>query len=162
MAHAAGEGARLVVDPVLFDFHAPQPVAGRRADIAVVSVADRHQPLADIGAGRNRHPQAIGGVLVDETPVGAHEEAALRLAHAREVPILAIAHVVLDDAGGGHQPGREAGKQGGLAGTGFSDDGEHFARIKFEGDVAAADAASIEFRDVTDFQKRHGAHSAAS
>ena len=67
------------------DLDARQPVDRGGADLAVVAVADRHQPLADIGAGRDRHAQAVGRVLVDEAPVGAHQEAALGLAHAVEV-----------------------------------------------------------------------------
>ena len=53
LAHAAGEGARLVVDAVGVDLDAAEPVERRGADAAVVAVADRHQPLADIGAGRD-------------------------------------------------------------------------------------------------------------
>jgi hypothetical protein len=36
-----------------------------------VAIPDRHQSLADIGAGGNGHAQAIGRVLVYEAPVGA-------------------------------------------------------------------------------------------
>ena len=76
LTHAAREGARLVVDAIGFDLDPPEPVDRSGADAAVMPVADRHQPLADIGAGRDAHAQAIGRVLVDEAPVGAHQEAA--------------------------------------------------------------------------------------
>ena len=81
-----------------------EPVDRGRADVAVVAVADRHQPLADIGAGRDRHAQAVGRVLVDEAPVGAHQEAALGLAQLVEVAEVAVAHAVADGAGGRRQP----------------------------------------------------------
>ena len=55
LAHAAGKGARLVVDAVETDLDPAEPVARRLADPAIVPVTDRHQALADIGAGRDRH-----------------------------------------------------------------------------------------------------------
>jgi hypothetical protein len=44
---------------------------------AVVALADRHQPLADIGAGADVHAQAVARVLMHEAPVGAREHAPL-------------------------------------------------------------------------------------
>ena len=132
LAHAAGEGAGFVVDAVVADLDPRQPVDRGLADLAVVPVADRHQPLADIGAGRHRHAQPVGRVLVDETPVGAHQEAALRLAHAVEVAERAVAHAVGDRAGSRRQPRREAVEQRRLARAGFADDRQHFARPQLE------------------------------
>ena len=72
LAHAAGIGARLVVDAVaLISTRPSQSIAGV-ADLAVVAVADRHQALADIGAGADtvmRRPSRR--VLVHEPPFGA-------------------------------------------------------------------------------------------
>jgi hypothetical protein len=144
LAHAAGEGARLVVDAVGADLDAAEPVARRLADIAVVALANGHQSLADICAGRNRHAQAIRRVLVHEAPVRAHEEAALGLAHAGKIAHPAVAHPVLDGAGSRHQAGGEAVEQRRLAGAGFADDGQHFAGPEIEGDVLAADAGAVE------------------
>eukprot|EP01132_Coremiostelium_polycephalum_P009853 gene9854-12088_t len=48
-------------------------------------VADGHQPLADIGTGGDCHPQPIGRILMHETPIGAHEKAAFRLAQPVEI-----------------------------------------------------------------------------
>ena len=44
--------------------------------------AHRHQPFADIGAGRDRHPQALRGVLVHIAPVGAEQKTALGFTEA--------------------------------------------------------------------------------
>ena len=118
-----------------------------------MAVADRHQPLADIGAGRDRHAQAVGGVLVDEAPVGAHQEAALRLAHAVEIAKRAVAHAVGDRAGGRHHPGRDAVEQRRLARAGLADHGQHLARPQLEGDILAADARAIEFGERIDAEK---------
>ena len=95
LAHAAGEGARLIVDAVLGDLDAPQPLDRGRADAAVVPVADRHHALADIGAGGDGHAQPVGRVLVHEAPVGPHQEAALGLAEVVEVAPCAVAHPVV-------------------------------------------------------------------
>ncbi len=80
LPHAARIGPRRVVDALGIDLDALQP--GRRgiADAAVVVPAHRHQPLADIGAGRDRHPQSQRGVLVHIAPVGAEQKAALGFA----------------------------------------------------------------------------------
>jgi hypothetical protein len=110
-----------------------------------VPVPDGHQPLADVGAGRHRHAQAVGRVLVDEAPVGAHQEAPLGLAHVIEVAVAAVTHVVFDAAGGRHQPGGQAIQQRRLAGARLADDRQHLAGPEFEGDIAAADALAVEF-----------------
>ncbi len=107
LLHAAGKGARLIVDPVGLDLDPAEPVECGAADAAVVPLADRHQPLADIGAGRDRHAQPVGRVLVDEAPIGAHQQAALGLAHPVEVAEGAVAHAVADRAASGQQSRRE-------------------------------------------------------
>jgi hypothetical protein len=99
---------------------------------------------------------------VHETPVRAHQEAAFRLAHAGEVAHLAVAHAVFDGARGRHQAGGEAVEQRRLAGAGFADDRQDFARPEIEGDILAADARAVEFRDVADFESGVVGHSAAS
>ncbi len=72
LAHAARKGGRRIVDAVGGDLDAPQPFERVLANAPVVALADRHQPLADVAAGRNAHAQAARRVLVDEAPVGAH------------------------------------------------------------------------------------------
>jgi hypothetical protein len=74
LAHAAGKGARLIVYAVNTDFDPAEPVGRGFADIAVMALADGHQPLADIGARGYAHPQPVGGILVHEAPVGAHQK----------------------------------------------------------------------------------------
>ena len=53
-----------------------------------MALADGHQPLADIGAGRHPHAQAVARVLVDKSPIGAHQQAPLGLADAVDVQVL--------------------------------------------------------------------------
>ena len=85
LAHAARKRGRLVVDAVLVDLDAAEPVGRCVADAAVMPLADRHQPLADVRAGRDAHAQPVDRVLVDEAPVGAHQEAPLGLAEIGEI-----------------------------------------------------------------------------
>ncbi|QTK80021.1 hypothetical protein AT6N2_C2404 [Agrobacterium tumefaciens] len=115
LAHAAREGARLVVDTVGADFHPLQPFAGRLTDIAVMPVAHGHQPLANIRASRHRHAQPICGVLVHETPVGPHQETPFGFSHVVKVTHGAVAHAIFHAACRWHQPGRNAVEKGRLA-----------------------------------------------
>ena len=61
---------------------------------AVVAVAERHQPLADVAAGGDVHAQAARGVLVHEAPIGAHQGAPLGFAAARQVARGAVAQAI--------------------------------------------------------------------
>ena len=128
-----------------------------------MAVADRHQPLADIGAGRDRHAQPVGRVLVDEAPVGAHQEAPLGLAHAVEVaarrrracgsrrcPSVGISRVE-------RQLSSVVLPEPDSPTTASTSPGQSSKR-----DVAAADAAAVEFGHAAYAQKRWIAHSAAS
>ena len=63
-------------------------------DAAVVTPADRHQPLADIGAGRHPHAQALRRILMHEAPVGAEQKAPLGLAETGKIPQHAVAHAI--------------------------------------------------------------------
>jgi hypothetical protein len=150
LAHAAGEGARLVVDPVLIDLDPAEPVDRGSADIAVMPVPDRHQPLADIGAGRDRHPQAVDRVLVHEAPVGAHQITPLGLRHLVDVAACTIAHPVVNRAAGRRQPRGNAIEQRRLAGAGFADDRQHLARPEVETDIRAADPVAVDPGDAVD------------
>jgi hypothetical protein len=77
-----------------------QPVLGLAADGAVVTRADRHQPFADVAAGTHVHAQAVARVLHDHAPVGAQQQAALRLGERIDIGQPAAAQVVLDNAVG--------------------------------------------------------------
>ena len=94
LPHAAGKGRGRVVDAVGGDLDPLQPLSARRADAAVVAFADRHQPLADIGAGGDVHAQASRGILMHKAPVGAHQRAPLGFAERREIAQRAVAHAV--------------------------------------------------------------------
>ena len=83
LAHAAGEGAGLVVNAVGGDFHLFEPVAGGLSDITIMALADGHQPLAHIGPGGDAHAQAIGRILMNKAPIGAHQEAFFCLVHGQ-------------------------------------------------------------------------------
>ncbi|MNL55005.1 hypothetical protein D3C87_1783840 [compost metagenome] len=99
---------------------------------------------------------------MNETPVGAHQEPAIGLAHVIEIAEIAVAHPVLDAAGGGQKTSGDAVQKRRLARTGFAHDRQHFTRPKLEIDILAADPAAVEFRHAADFQKRGIGHSAAS
>src|SRR5437870_1760142 len=81
-------------------------------------------------------------------PVGAHQKTPFGLAHMIEVAHRAIAHAIFHAARRWHQPGGNAIEQRGFARTGFTDDRQHLARIKLEGDVAATGAVAVIFGNV--------------
>src|SRR4029077_8918685 len=85
LTHAAGISVRRLVDPPGVDLDAGEPIARGAADAAVVAPADRHQPLADIGARGHRHAQAHSWILMHVAPVGAKQEAPLRLAERDKI-----------------------------------------------------------------------------
>ena len=62
--------------------------------------ADRHQALADIAAGGDAHAEPVAGILPDEAPIGAQQEAALGLAQLEEILRTAVAPPVEDRAAG--------------------------------------------------------------
>jgi hypothetical protein len=45
--------------------------------------ADRHQPLADIGSGGDRHAETHGRILMHIPPVGAEQKTPLGFAEGR-------------------------------------------------------------------------------
>ena len=50
-----------------------------------MTITDRHQAFADIGPGTDIHAQSIAGILVDEGPVGAHQQSTLRFGHLIDI-----------------------------------------------------------------------------
>src|SRR5665213_1217263 len=88
-----------MVYPRPVDLDALKPVGGVAADPAVMPPADRHQPLADVGAAGHRHAKTHRRVLMDEAPVGAREKTEFGLAKRREIARDAVAHPVEDAAG---------------------------------------------------------------
>ena len=72
-----------------------------------MAIAQRHQPLADVAAGRHVHAQPARGVLMHEAPVGAHQRSAFGLAHAGKVAHGAVAAAIADHAGIGFQQARD-------------------------------------------------------
>ena len=53
--------------------------------------AQAHQALPHIGPGRHVHAQTIGRVLMHKAPVGACQQALLRLAHGIHILQLTLA-----------------------------------------------------------------------
>ena len=155
---AHNHGARLVVDAVGADLHPFKPGKRLLADIAIVPVANSHQALADIGTGRNRHAQAIGGVLVHKAPVCAHQHPQVGFLHVRQIGHDAIAHAVEHVAAGQRQARGNAVQQRCLPGAGFAGYGEHFAGPQVEGDVPAAGPRTVGFRYGANGEKRFGVH----
>ena len=111
------------------------------ADPAVMVPADRHQPLADIGAGRHRHAQALRRILMHIAPVGAEQKAPLGLAKLGEIAHHAVAHPVRDSPGVRRKLRRQQLQQRGLARAGFADHRQHLAGIERERNVAAGRSA---------------------
>ena len=61
LAHSPGIGPGSVVEPVGGEFRRGlEPLGGGRANAAVVAIAERHQALTDVAAGRTlmRRPRA--------------------------------------------------------------------------------------------------------
>ena len=117
LQHAAGEGARHVVDAIGVDLHLGQPVDRLRADVAVVPRALRHQPLADIAAGGDVHAQVLPRVLMHEAPIGTMQRAQRRRRHRVHVVQMAGGIAIPDGAGIRRQTARKHVQQRGLAGA---------------------------------------------
>ena len=120
---------------------------GRRgvSDPAIVIPAHRHQPLADIGAGRHRHPQAQRGILMHIAPVGAKQKPPLGFAEGCEIAHHAVAHPVRHTPRARRQLRRQQLQQRRLARAGFADDRQHLAGIERKGHVAAGRQPAIGF-----------------
>src|SRR5262249_7036742 len=94
LTHPAGVGVRRVVDPPDIDLDAAEPVARSATDLTVMTPADRHQPLADIGARGHAHAQTHSGILLHVAPIGAKQERARRLAERGKAARRSIAHAI--------------------------------------------------------------------
>ena len=112
--------------------------------------ADRHQPLADIAAGRDAHAQAVAGILAHEPPIGAEQEAALRLAHGEEIADRAVALAIPDLARRRRDLGREQAEQRRLARARFADHRDDLALMDIEADIDAADPAAVGLAEAMD------------
>ena len=126
------------------------------AQVAVVALAQAHQALADVGAGRDVHAQAVGRLLVHEAPVGAGEQALLGLAHGVHIVEPAVAALEQDLSGVGAQAGGERVEQRGLARAGFADDGQHLAGPEFERGLVQSDLLAVAFADALCAQQGGG------
>ncbi len=102
-----------------------------------MAMANGHQPLADITAGRDIHAQAERGVLMDEAPVSPEQQAAFCLGEREDLAGLAVAHAVGDVAGVGPQATGEHVQECRFSGARLADDGEHFAFLDREADALA-------------------------
>ena len=85
-----------------------------------------HEPLADIGAGTDRHAQAVAGMLVDEAQFGTQQTAALGFIQAVDIQHLAVGCRIMDMPGGRFQAAGKHVQQRALAGAGFAHDAEDF------------------------------------
>ncbi|MNS79189.1 hypothetical protein D3C72_1128360 [compost metagenome] len=81
LLHAAGKGGRQIVKARQRDLNVFQPLPGLTADVAIVALADGHQPFADVAAGGNLGPQPVERVLMHYAPVGAQQAAAIAFRH---------------------------------------------------------------------------------
>ena len=107
-----------------------------------------HEPLADIGAGTDRHAQAVAGMLVDEAQFGTQQTAALGFIQAVDIQYLAVSCRVVDIPGGRFQTAGKHVQQRALAGAGFAHDAEDFPGPQIQRNVLAADAAAVTPRQL--------------
>jgi len=73
-----------------------------------MACADRHQALADVGAGGESKAQPVARVLVHKPPVGAHQPAPHRLRQFEKVGHLAVTQPIFDASPIGPQLRRHA------------------------------------------------------
>jgi hypothetical protein len=121
-----------------------------------VPLAQAHQALADVGAGRDVHAQPLGRVLVDEAPVGARQQALLGLAHREDLAQAAGSRLELHAARVGLVARRHRIEQGGLAGARLAHDGQHLAGPEVEARVLQRDAVAVALADAAHAQQRLG------
>ncbi len=125
-----------------------------------MAVPERHQPLADVAAGRDIHAQAERGVLMHEAPVGAHQRATLRFGEKSEIAHRVVALAIADNSFVRlKQPGDQM-EQRRLARTGLAHDSEGLAFSDLEGNVAAGLDRAIALAQRLGDEKRD--HLAAS
>ena len=122
--------------------------------MAVVVPADRHQPLADVGAGGDRHPQSQRGILVHIAPVGAKQESPLRFAERGEVAQYPVAHAVGYRSPAWSHLRRQELQQRGLARSGFADDRQHLAGIERKRHIAARGQPAVILAQAVRHQQR--------
>ena len=99
--------------------------------------------LADVGAGRHAHAQAVARVLLDHAPIGARQPPALRLGQAQDVHDRAVALSEFGASGRRLEPPGQALEHRGLAGPGLADHAQHLAGPEVEADVEASDALAV-------------------
>ena len=69
--------------------------------------ADRHQRLADIGAGGHAAAQAVARILLHEAPLGAHQQTPARLGQRQQIESFAVRSRVMQRAAIGSGAQRE-------------------------------------------------------
>jgi hypothetical protein len=121
-----------------------------------VALAQAHEALAHIGAGRNVHAQAVGRVLVHEAPVGARQQALLCLAHGQHVLQRAAAVLEVHAARIGPAACGHGVEQGGLARAGLADHGQHLAGPQVERGILQRDALAIALADAAHAEQGGG------
>ncbi len=55
---------------------------------------DAHEPLTDVGAGRDVHAQALARILAHEASVGPHQQPLFGLAEIRQASQAPVPHAV--------------------------------------------------------------------
>ncbi len=162
LLHAAGEGGRQIVEARQRDFDVFQPLAGLAANVAIVALADGHQPLADVAAGGDLRPQPVERVLVHHAPVGAQQAAAIALRHGVQIVFPVRLRAVKDLPALRRQPRRDRLQQRGFAGAGFADDAQNFTGVDIERHVAEALAGGVQVGEPVHRQQRGGAQRGGS
>ncbi|KAG1081158.1 hypothetical protein G6F40_015607 [Rhizopus arrhizus] len=127
LLHAAGKRHRRVVQPARVHLHFLQPVPRHFTQVAVVPVADRHQTFRDVRASADLHAQAVAGVLTNEAPIGARQQAQPRALQRGQIDDALVTRVVPDAAGIRLGLVRHGRQQGAFARAGLADQAQRFA-----------------------------------
>ncbi|MDT4871672.1 hypothetical protein FQZ97_1068130 [compost metagenome] len=89
-----------------------------------------------------------------EAPVGARQQALLRLRHAVHVLQQTVAAQELDAASVGRGARGDGVEQGGLARTGLAHHGQHLARPEIEGRLVQRDTIAVALGHAAHAQQR--------
>ena len=96
LLHAPRKLPGEVVHAISADLDSVEPVGRRCPERAVVTGPEIHQPLRDVGTGRDPHPKSVACMLRHEPPLGAGESPKFDLIGDRHFRRLAAPVAVLN------------------------------------------------------------------
>src|SRR3954447_12625435 len=127
----------------------------------VAPLAHRHQPLADVAAGRDAEAQPVARVLVHEAPLGAVEPTAARLGERQHVDHALVPGGVADRAGVGRKEAGEKVEERRLAGARLAHHRQDLARPELEAHAVDSLERAEALGEALDLEQRPLAHAAS-